>query len=242
MNQITVIGDIHGRDIWKQICEIEKSKTGHIVFIGDYFDSFDIGLEQQLNNFRDIVALKAANPNFITLLFGNHDYHYSGISSMKYSGFQQKGYWNINKELEKAFQNKFISMAYQHGNVLCTHAGVTKTWLNDSYNGHVPKDVSIADAVNDIFKYRPKLFEFTAGDKVDLYGDELCQTPIWVRPNSLEEDQVDIIQAVGHTQYVQPFMHGSPGIIQCDSLQYNNYVNIHFKDNLFTNFTHQKLN
>ena len=32
-----IIGDIHGRSVWKQI--VEKEKDAHqIVFLGDYFD------------------------------------------------------------------------------------------------------------------------------------------------------------------------------------------------------------
>ena len=37
--KLVAIGDIHGRDIWKQIVETEQPNT--VVFVGDYFDSFD---------------------------------------------------------------------------------------------------------------------------------------------------------------------------------------------------------
>ena len=35
-----LLGDIHGRNIWKEI--IKKETPDRVVFIGDYFDSFDI--------------------------------------------------------------------------------------------------------------------------------------------------------------------------------------------------------
>lgn len=35
-NKKTIIGDIHGRDIWK---EIVNREDGNVVFVGDYFDS-----------------------------------------------------------------------------------------------------------------------------------------------------------------------------------------------------------
>jgi len=35
------IGDIHGQDTWKKI--VESENPDRVVFIGDYFDSFDIG-------------------------------------------------------------------------------------------------------------------------------------------------------------------------------------------------------
>ena len=34
------IGDIHGLSIWKDI--INKENPDKVIFIGDYFDSFDI--------------------------------------------------------------------------------------------------------------------------------------------------------------------------------------------------------
>ena len=40
MNKLVAIGDVHGRNTWKQIVEQEQPDT--VVFVGDYFDSFDI--------------------------------------------------------------------------------------------------------------------------------------------------------------------------------------------------------
>jgi predicted phosphodiesterase len=39
--KIVAIGDIHGRDYWKQIIEQEQD-ADVFVFVGDYFDSFTI--------------------------------------------------------------------------------------------------------------------------------------------------------------------------------------------------------
>jgi predicted phosphodiesterase len=35
-----IIPDIHGKSVWKQMIEVES--PDRIVFLGDYFDSFDI--------------------------------------------------------------------------------------------------------------------------------------------------------------------------------------------------------
>ena len=51
------IGDVHGRSLWKLIVNQEQD-ADRIVFIGDYFDSFDIKGEEQLNNFLDIIEFK----------------------------------------------------------------------------------------------------------------------------------------------------------------------------------------
>ncbi|HSC52599.1 MAG TPA: hypothetical protein VLC98_03210 [Phnomibacter sp.] len=78
-----------------------------------------------------------------------------------------------------------------------THAGVTKTWLTN--NGYAA-DGSIESFINDLFKARPLSFKFTMGITESYSGDDICQTPIWVRPESLCIDAVDhFIQVVGHT-------------------------------------------
>ena len=69
-----VLGDIHGRSVWKLIYELEK--PDRIVFIGDYFDSFDIKGADQLSNFQDIIKFKESGVCEVVLLIGNHDYHY----------------------------------------------------------------------------------------------------------------------------------------------------------------------
>ena len=79
MSKVIYIGDIHGRDVWKEIVK-KHSDADVFVFIGDYFDSFDIGGLEQLHNVKDIVEFKKSqelDPNKkVYLLIGNHDIHY----------------------------------------------------------------------------------------------------------------------------------------------------------------------
>ena len=70
-----MIGDIHGRDTWKQIIAQEPDAY-RIVFLGDYFDSFDIKGVEQLHNFNEIIKFKQETHQDVIMLFGNHDYHY----------------------------------------------------------------------------------------------------------------------------------------------------------------------
>jgi hypothetical protein len=53
--------------------------------------------------------------------------------------------------------------------------------------------------------YKPQVFEFFG---TNPYGDDVYQTPIWIRPNSLMKSNKGIlnkkiIQVVGHTQQNQ---------------------------------------
>jgi predicted phosphodiesterase len=52
-----IIGDVHGRDQWKQIVAQEKD-ADTVIFLGDYFDSFDISAVEQMHNFKEIVEFK----------------------------------------------------------------------------------------------------------------------------------------------------------------------------------------
>ena len=195
-NKIIVISDIHGRTDWKDI--VNKTTFTKCVFIGDYFDSFDIQPQQQKSNFLDIIKFKEENPDRVILLLGNHDYHYlSGIKET-YSGYQMWQKTDIGEMLDNAVKNGLIQMCFKYNNYLFTHAGITKTWLkNTNYDDITPID----EYINALFKRNLKYFKFTSGINHSNYGDDICQSPIWVRPNSLLKDGVDdFIQIVGHTE------------------------------------------
>ena len=51
-----VLGDIHGRNVWKDI--VFQEEADRVIFIGDYFDSFDIGPADQMFNFKEIIEFK----------------------------------------------------------------------------------------------------------------------------------------------------------------------------------------
>ena len=67
--KIVVISDIHGRDLWKKQVEEEADLY---IFLGDYFDSFNIPHEIQISNFLDIKKFYEDNKDKVVLLAGNH--------------------------------------------------------------------------------------------------------------------------------------------------------------------------
>ena len=189
------LGDTHGRSLWKDI--IAKESPDRVVFIGDYFDSFDIKSTEQMFNFKEIIAFKESNQCEVILLIGNHDYHYYP-GGETYSGYQHGAAPAIKQLLE---ENKHhMQMCYQLDNILCSHAGIGHNWLveQEKYESG-----SIADFVNDIWNYKPIRFMFYG---FDPYGDNKTQTPIWIRPKSLLAGnketflKKDYIQIAGHTQ------------------------------------------
>ncbi len=195
--KLIALGDTHGRDIWKRII-FKEQDFDKIIFIGDYFDTKeDISGNQQIENFKNILDTKIKYPDKFVLLIGNHDFHYLKTTEESYSGFQNDYSKSISRLLHRAIEKNLLQMCFVSGDYLFVHAGVTKTWCQINKID----ENNLENAINKLFIDNPNAFAFTEGKKGSLTGDEICQTPIWVRPRSLAEDKIDnFFQIVGHTQ------------------------------------------
>ena len=205
--KIVAIGDIHGRDYWKQIIEQEQD-ADVFVFVGDYFDSFTIKGPDQINNFLDIVEFKKSSNSSVILLIGNHDYHYyPGIEDSGTSGYQTLMAPSIKHVVSD--NKQYLQAAYQVGEFVFTHAGLSSEWLDDNI---VMWDVpNLAMYVNDLFYYQPQKLAYRSYKQVGStvygvggYGSETFQGPLWIRPKALmaankKTLRKQIIQVVGHT-------------------------------------------
>lgn len=204
-----VLGDIHGRSVWKLIYEIEK--PDRVIFIGDYFDSFDIKGADQLNNLQDIIKFKESEVSEVILLIGNHDHHYfPEVGDTGTSGYQHLLAPSISYIVGE--NRKHLQMAYQMDEYLFTHAGVSSVFMDSVYGKDGWKVENIATDLNELFKYKPKTFQFgnmlSYNTYQDPYGDNEGQSPIWIRPKSLMRANKDtlrkkVIQVAGHTQQQQ---------------------------------------
>lgn len=196
--KIIAVGDVHGRSFWKLIASAQAFDK--LVILGDYFDSFDISASEQMNNFIELVTYKRANPDKVVLLIGNHDFHYLPVAMAAfevYTGFQQRFAFQISQLLEE--NKNLLQMCYKWENYLFTHAGVTHAWLNDV--GHCEEEIDVF--INELFKYQPLSFFFNGSDP---YGDDVTQSPVWVRPASLKKNAYKyetIKQVVGHTTVIK---------------------------------------
>jgi hypothetical protein len=201
-----VLGDTHGRSFWKLITHNEK--PDRVIFIGDYFDSFDIPGPEQIQNFKEIIEYKQKGECNVIMLIGNHDYHYMRGITEQYSGYQHNLATSIQFELE---DNKHhLRVAYQADDFLFTHAGVSSEFMDSVFGKGEWKVENIAIDLNFLFKYKPLTFGFgmavdvTKALYLDPYGDNKEQSPIWIRPRSLmaanrETLRKQVIQVVGHT-------------------------------------------
>jgi hypothetical protein len=191
-----IIGDLHGIPDWHPILEFEK--PGRCVFVGDYFDSFDVSAAEQIFNFKRIIEWKESNPGTeVILLIGNHDYHYfAGMPHGDTTGFQANAYHTIQYAIEE--NRHHMRMAYQFDNIICSHAGIGLTWLEmNGWDGNQP----IVKYVNDLWRYKPGSFDHRG---YHPSGDSMGETPIWIRPRSLMKDwspeyRDAFVQVVGHT-------------------------------------------
>lgn len=191
--KVISIGDIHGRTIWKRIVE-NHLDVDKIIFIGDYLDTHeDISPVEQLRNLEDIIEFKNQHRDKVTLLIGNHDFHYWPGVTEHYSGYN----YHMRPSFEQVFkQNRdCFQMCDLIDHVLYTHAGVTKTWVK----AVGIEGLSIKQGINDLFDYQPRKFYFYPYDSSDT-GNNIHQSPIWVRPESLYKDKIKVMQVVGHTQ------------------------------------------
>lgn len=225
--KITAIGDIHGRDLWKKIID-KESDSDMFVFVGDYVDTHEnINGFKQLENLKEILRFKRDNPEKVRLLIGNHDYHYFPkpiVWGLYYSGFQGHMIPDFREYLSSAYNDGMIQPCYVHEDLLFVHAGVSKTWCQ-TY------DVDQSDlehSLDDLFYTKISAFDFQIDPDTDRgwsnpYGDNIFQSPLWIRPKSLLEDKIDgYRQIVGHTQMKSIGLEASVKFI--DTLEVGQYL------------------
>jgi len=203
-----VIGDVHGRSLWKLI--VHQENPDRVIFIGDYFDSFDIKGVDQLNNFLDIIEYKKSSGKEVIMLIGNHDYHYfPEVGENGTSGYQKMFSYQISPVLDS--NREYLQMAYQMDEFLFSHAGISSAFLDSVFGINGWKTETIVEQINELFKYKPLSFQFGMAVSIkkmsflDPYGDNEEQSPIWIRPRSLMSAnrntlRKQVIQIVGHTQ------------------------------------------
>ncbi|MDR3171514.1 MAG: metallophosphoesterase [Treponema sp.] len=181
------IGDIHGRNFWKHYLDEDFSAY---YMLGDYFDSYNLPFDVQYHNFIEICDA-AKMDSRIKLCLGNHDYHYLGnIGFQRYSGYQKLNARRIRHILETNITLLQIVHVTEDRFIL-SHAGVSRRFMDKLGLGRI-------EEINDGFTVNREILSF---DGNDIYGDNITQSPLWIRPRSLMKDCVcGYSQIVGHTQ------------------------------------------
>ena len=191
--KLVALGDTHGTPYWMDILKVEKPDK--VVFIGDYFDGYSDKLDE-VGNFQSIIEYKKMELAEVILLVGNHDHHYfPEVGCTGTSRYQYKKASKLQGLIHK--NREHFKMAYRDGDLLFTHSGVTNSFMNRTFGAGEWDVNNVANLLNEKFKEDANAFCFY-GD--DPYGDDITQTPIWVRPPSLLQDAIpELTQVVGHT-------------------------------------------
>jgi len=188
--KIVAIWDIHWRDVRKKIVA-KENEYDHIIFIWDYFDSWDLDVDTQFKNFNDILEFKKGKYN-VTMILWNHDSSYLTYRPMEcswYNAYTKMLLWNTMDDLISSWD---IKLCKEIDWILFSHAWISKTWY---WN----KVWYVADVINKRFKDDFMSFTF---NWTNPYWDDITQWPLWIRPHSLLKDNLDVKQVVGHTEQV----------------------------------------
>ena len=184
--KIVVLGDIHGRTLWKDI--IEKEQPDQVIFLGDYVSTHEcISESDQVSNLLEILRFKDLYPETI-LLRGNHDLQHLG-----YYWAECSGYFARVAELMVDLKEEFLAKTqWIHiiGNTIFSHAGISTKWLETNR--------LTLDGINSLEP--SERFGFSSSNPRDIYGTSPEQPSTWIRPTTL----VDVMipgydQVVGHT-------------------------------------------
>ena len=196
--KILVIGDLHESDFWVDHVDKNKDHVDMIVFMGDYFDSFKkVSVQEALENFKKILSLRQTlGEDKVIMLIGNHDFHYTKFCVGRYSGFSTTTFVTSGSFLDELLDSGVLVLSYAVDGYLFSHAGVSSTWFSEM----IGDDMNVED-INSVFKQSPRIVEFRKDERTtSQYGDNVHQSPIWIRPNSLSTNPYgDYNQIIGHT-------------------------------------------
>jgi predicted phosphodiesterase len=175
--QILVIPDVHGRHFWKgPVKETLENTDAKIVFLGDYLDvyirefvkiyNFKLEVYTQENMekiyklwddtvemFKEIVELKKAYPDRITLLLGNHDCTYAISTTIcdvrcdRRNIKRIRGIFVENNDCFKLADEAYINDKH----FIFSHAGINKTYAYQCFGDEVNEE-NVVDLFNTYYK------------------------------------------------------------------------------------------
>ena len=221
MEKATIaIGDVHGLDLWRDV--VEAHPECRVVFLGDYLDPYgSVHKGKLLDNLRAIMQLKRDRPEDVVLLLGNHDLHYFCDKACVGTRFDME----IAEAASWMFLNNIglFQYAFQDGEYLFTHAGVSQLWFDYDFCGDAER--SLAEQLNNPAADQvPALLRVgyaRGGRRGDTGGI------FWADKSELEEPLRGLTQIVGHNRVAEVTEHTGPGggkIVFCDCLRNGLYL------------------
>jgi len=212
MKKILIIGDLHGKDVWKTFADIKFLLTAepeaagygpfepeydHYVFLGDYVDAFDKDNKTIMENLLDIMRFKTLYPYHVILLWGNHDVAY--YRNMPCTGMRPEMFDDLRELFEK--NENLFQVAFQIENHIFLHGGLHKGWYHFVFTKAIKDmgldEMGVADQLNEAFRQDvPCIYD------IDFYrgGRKKVGGPLWISKQLLNKKPLmNIHQYVGHT-------------------------------------------
>lgn len=200
--KILAVGDLHGdyKAAEAAINKICRENYDKLIFIGDYVDSSKFSIKDQLKTIEVVNEGTRHLPNYIEALIGNHD-HPNYIFNVNCTNKQVE---HADKIIE-AFSEGIYKVAWEYGDYLFTHAGVTNKWEKKRRKAlqeiaKTSKETTLAGLLNAM--YLDPYFVYDLFDISDKRGGkEKNGGPIWADSTELYSDGLrDYNQVVGHTK------------------------------------------
>lgn len=195
---ILVVPDIHeAPDKLSQMGPLFQ-KADRVIFLGDWFDSWDKGSDTQ--GTLDLLKqyLEDDKNDFC---IGNHDCHYFFTNrGFMCSGFRPNTLNMVKEQLSTPEKRRF-KLFHRVGDTVLSHAGYHPKYLGDPKSGGTyshPSETEAEQALDMAFSGQFHRL-FNAGYPVGGFG---IGGPTWLRPQ--EWEPVGFLQIVGHTPQKEP--------------------------------------
>ena len=206
MSKIIIIPDVHGRSFWRNA--VKGHEGDRIVFLGDYLDPYaweGITPEEAYEALLDIIALKKAHPDNVTLLLGNHDLGYldQHICTCRMDWRRKTDIHDTLLENLDFFDLVHIEPAAGL-NLLFSHAGISEKWAREYGNLFCEgrfDPLALNRALHDE-KARPALLRSLSCVSWSRGGGDDFGSPVWADVNDfLEGDRLlgGYLHIFGHT-------------------------------------------
>jgi hypothetical protein len=238
--KIAVIGDIHGTtkflECYKNIQE-NDADVDKIIVLGDWFDPYlNIDLDTMIERYNEFVKIWKSDDRIVSIL-GNHDlagYIIQNDCTSRTERFS-KNIQRIADVIEPNLSESYLT--YKVGDYIFSHAGVSQDWLNDisQYTTHNYVDDIMnckkgwtEDELSDICTFYP--YDF------GRYGNNIHQSCVWIRPQSLYECAIDgYNQVVAHTkvkEITKISLKNGKDVWLVDDEQKPNYLILNIEENI----------
>lgn len=204
-----IIPDVHGRPFWR--AAVKDVPDTPVIFLGDYIDPYDyegIPAEEVFPRFEEIIELKRAYPDAVTLLLGNHDLHY--VDRELEGGRFDSLHANRNRAAILGNADLFdMAHVVTVGamKLLFTHAGLRLGWIARHQEiFELAKYTDWADCLNDMWhdeSRRPALLKALEDVPYSRWGRCLYGSPVWNDVDDFDRDKDELpgyCQIFGHSQ------------------------------------------